>query len=108
MRTARLLTVSSSMHCCQGDVYSRGCLPHGPGGVSQHAMRQTPSPVNRMTDRCKNITLPQISFAGGNYWSMNWDQFEDRVCYLWLGGLYGNILVSYTKGVTLHKFRYWI
>ena len=23
-------------------------------------------PVNRMTDRCKNITLPQTSFAGGN------------------------------------------
>ena len=26
----------------------------------------TPPPVNRMTDRCKNITLPQTSFAGGN------------------------------------------
>ena len=26
---------------------------------------QTPSPVNRMTHRCKNITLPQIPFAGG-------------------------------------------
>ena len=25
-----------------------------------------PPPVNRMTDRCKNITLPQTSFAGGN------------------------------------------
>ena len=24
-----------------------------------------PPPVNRMTDRCKNITLPQTSFAGG-------------------------------------------
>ena len=23
-------------------------------------------PVNRMTDRCKNITFPQTSFAGGN------------------------------------------
>ena len=28
--------------------------------------RQTPpSPVNRMADRCKNITLPQTLFAGG-------------------------------------------
>ena len=26
----------------------------------------TPPPVNRMTNRCKNITLPQTSFAGGN------------------------------------------
>ena len=25
-----------------------------------------PPPLNRMTDRCKNITLPQTSFAGGN------------------------------------------
>ena len=25
----------------------------------------THSPVNRMTDRCKNITLPQTSFVGG-------------------------------------------
>ena len=24
-------------------------------------------PVNRLTDRCKNITLPQTSFAGGNH-----------------------------------------
>ena len=29
-------------------------------------MGQTPIPcVNRITDRCKNITLPQTSFAGG-------------------------------------------
>ena len=36
----------------------RGCLLPGEG-VSQHALRQTPPPppVNRMTDRCKNITF---------------------------------------------------
>ena len=33
--------------------------------VSQHALRQDP-PESRMTDRCKNITLPQTSFEGGN------------------------------------------
>ena len=27
-----------------------------------------PTPMNRITDRCKNITLPQTSFAGGNKW----------------------------------------
>ena len=71
MRTARLLTVSPSMHCAggvcpggrlcpeglstQGDVRPGGCLPlvgrvaaSGPGGVSQHAMGQTP-PVDRQT-----------------------------------------------------------
>ena len=38
----------------------------GGGGVST---RHPPGPgtpaVNRMADRCKNITLPQTSFAGG-------------------------------------------
>ena len=117
MRTARLLSVSPSIHCLggvpgpggrtwfwgvylvpggvpglRGDVPGpRGCTwsrvgtwsqgectwswgvymvwgvpgPRGyliPGGVPA----QVPPPVNRMTDRCKNITLPQTSFAGGN------------------------------------------
>ena len=35
-----------------------GCLLLGV--VSQHALRQTP-PVNRMTDRCKNIALATTS-----------------------------------------------
>ena len=44
------------------------CLVPGGGGVP--GPRGTPAqvlppPVNRMTDRCKNITLPQTSFAGG-------------------------------------------
>ena len=47
-----------------------------PGGVvvSQHALRQT-HPVNRMPDRCKNITLPQTSFAGGkDPHQIQWEQ----------------------------------
>ena len=32
-----------------------------------------PPPVNRMTHRCKNITLPQTLFAGGNKQSYGWD-----------------------------------
>ena len=43
----------------------QGVSPWRGKGVSQHALRQTP-PVNRMTDACENITLPQTSFAGGN------------------------------------------
>ena len=31
--------------------------------------------MNRMIDRCKNITLPQTSFAGGN----NKNQLEQKV-----------------------------
>ena len=42
-----------------GVVCSGGCLLPG-GVVSQHALRQNP-PVNRMTDRCKNITWATTS-----------------------------------------------
>ena len=86
MRTGRLLTVCRSLLpggvCFRGSVCSGGvsapggCLLLGggcllPGGVcsgvvsalggvaSQHALRQTPP--NRMTDRCKNITLATTS-----------------------------------------------
>ena len=80
MHTTHVLTVSPSMPCTRGMPGPGGmCLLWGvpaPGGgawsrgacswgVSKHALRQTPSPVNRMTNRCKNITLPQTSFAGG-------------------------------------------
>ena len=34
---------------------------HPSPGATMHAL-----PVNRMTNWCKNITLPQTSFAGGN------------------------------------------
>ena len=58
--------------------------PHTPPGATMHAPQEQPCippprsnlappgatmntpPVNRMTNRCKNITLPQTSFAGGN------------------------------------------
>ena len=54
--------------CFPGGCLVRGgLLPEGvsgPGGVvSQHALRQKPPPplVNRMTNRCKNITLATAS-----------------------------------------------
>ena len=42
-----------------GGVWSGGGLPARGGGGSPC---QTPPPVNRMTDRCKNITLAKTSF----------------------------------------------
>ena len=82
MRTARLLPVSPSMHSsgwgvpvwgvpARGMYLQGGYLPGGvpakggctcPGGVPARVL----PPVNRMTDRYKNITLPQTLFAGGN------------------------------------------
>ena len=47
-----------------GVCYQGGCLlPGGPEGCIPACTEADP-PVNRMTDRCKNITLPQTSFAG--------------------------------------------
>ena len=45
---------------CPRGVSVWGCLPRG--HVSQHALGQT-HPMNRITDRCTNITLPQTLFA---------------------------------------------
>ena len=36
-----------------------GCLPRGVY-LPRGCLADTPHPVNRMTDRCKNITLPQL------------------------------------------------
>ena len=47
-----------------GGVHAQGENACSGGGV---CMPRTPHPpVNRMTDACENITLPQTSFAGGN------------------------------------------
>ena len=43
--------------CLPGVCFPGGvCLPGEGGLVSQHALRENP-PVNRMTDRCENITF---------------------------------------------------
>ena len=47
-----------------GGAWSGGCAWSGGWYPSMHW--GTHPPVNRMTNRCKNITLPQTSFAGGN------------------------------------------
>ena len=70
MGTTRLLPVSPSMHCAGGAVSVTGGLPQVPGsglGGDIPACNGADPPMNRMTDRCKNITLPQTSFAGCNY-----------------------------------------
>ena len=63
MHTARSLTVSPSMHCSGGVPAPGG----GGGGMIACTEADPLPPVNRMKDRCKNITLPQTSFAGDKY-----------------------------------------
>ena len=70
MRTARMLPVSPSMHCSRGGApglggctWSRGVylVPGGgylvPGDVPAQVF--PPPPMDRITDACGNITLPQ-------------------------------------------------
>ena len=74
MRTARLLTVSrgsaSKGVCTTRQGLHLGGLHLGGsaqpcGGLHLEGLGRPRPPVNRMTHRCKNITLPQTSFAGG-------------------------------------------
>ena len=62
MRTARLLPVSPSRHCTGGMSAPRGCLLQGVSALEGAVYptcteADTPHPVNRMTDRCKNTTF---------------------------------------------------
>ena len=54
-------------HCLQVCI-KVGCVPPScwPYPVVSRGWGVSDRGVNRMTDRCKNITLPQTSFAGGN------------------------------------------
>ena len=83
MRTACLLPISPIMHCLQWGVPGLGCTcprvvylvlegvpdPGGVPGPGGYLRRYSTSPLwtEWLTDRCKNITLPQTSFAGGKY-----------------------------------------
>ena len=60
---------------------SRGCLPKE---YLPRCMLVYTLPGNRITDRCKNIILPQTSFAGGNTLHLTF------------------IIVNYTKPTYLH------
>ena len=76
MRTTRSLTACHGGHAWQGTCMAVGhawqgaCMAVGhawQGGMHGGVLAwQACSPVNRMTDTCENITLPQTSFAGGN------------------------------------------
>ena len=77
MHTACLLTVSYSAWGAGGLPNPPGYRPPPPGyrpplnvdspdHVTCDACWEANHPVNRMTHRCKNMTLPQTSIAGGN------------------------------------------
>ena len=65
-------TWSWGVYLLPGDVPGLGGAP-GPGGGGGVPAQVLPH-VNRMTNRCKNITLSQTSFAGGNKRSSKLDQ----------------------------------
>ena len=77
MCTAHSLTVSRSIRG-RGACMAGGCACVAGVVRGTHA----PSPVDRMTDACKNITLPQTSFAGGNEHNDWLDWTALSVCWL--------------------------
>ena len=60
---------STRMRTARSSGRPGGSPPGNPLGAdppqTRHPQEQTPLPVSRITDTCKNITLPQTSFAGG-------------------------------------------
>ena len=52
-------------------------------------------PMNRMTDRCKNITLPQTSSAGSNKKAFQWDAYHPLLWFRGLGGYTLTPQISY-------------
>ena len=74
--------VSGGVRGGREDVCSRGggrSSVRGGGGVSQHALRQNPPPpVNRMTNRCKNITLATTSLRPVNIFESAGHQYKTR------------------------------
>ena len=65
------------VHLVQGGVPGLGGVP-GPRGLylPRGVPSQVPPSVNRMTNRCKNITLSQTSLAGGNETNINISKFH--------------------------------
>ena len=61
----RVCTFRGSVPAGRG-VPAWGCVPVGGVPALRGVPAQVLPPVNRMTDRYKNITLPQTSFAGAN------------------------------------------
>ena len=56
--------------------------PPPPPGADLPPGPATPPPVNRMTDRCKNTTLPQTSFTGGKNWNTVKGEIKLIISYL--------------------------
>ena len=119
MRTVRLLTVSRCMPCISGwggSAQPPYWMQTSPPPDADHPLMQTPghvtcfacweatppAPVNRMTHRCKNITLPQTSFAGSKYILMyeNWERWKTAKIDL------QNCIINSCVHVKIHMHQY--
>ena len=108
MRTTRLLTVSEEgLHpagsASGGGSASRGALHRGVASGGLHPGRICTQggwvdlSMNRMTDRCKNITLPQTSFAGGKKSETNQSVFQKHNPQSRITVISENILNSFNQ-----------
>ena len=100
MHTARLLLVSPSMHCTGRGVWSwgesvpGGCLLLGgvcswggvctQWGVCSQGGTEVDPPVNRMTDRCKNIPCPKLHLQAVIMTTATADHKQVDISSFWL------------------------
>ena len=92
-----------------GCTWSQASVP-GPSGGVYRVLGGVPGPrgvpgrggtcpgtsqVDRMTDNCKNITLPQTSFAGGKYYQRNYLD-----CKYWTSITLGTTKIVFTKKIS--------
>ena len=101
---------SSMMHTARFNVHLyRGCLPEGCTPLDpeadtprRHPLRHCmlgytpPLSVNRVTERCKNITLSQTLFAGGKH-TLLFEEFE-VMSYISFSTTEANIMTSLFYG----------
>ena len=99
--------LGSKVGCvCSWGVSAPGGVCSSGGGIPA-CTESDPSPVNRITDACRNITLPQTSFAGGNNTSAS---DRERLASLSVRGtfFYHNKVLKNVSGIfkrTSHSFK---
>ena len=78
-----------------------GCLLPRGGVVSQHALRQTPPPVNRITDTSKNITTTSLRPVISVFFFKN--NLKDISTFCWWGRRYLNFFFNEIFGQCLSQ-----
>ena len=78
---------------------------NGTRAARQEVTSYRDPPVDRMTDMCKNITLPQTSFAGGKY---VWAVRKTGRSSTQVKSIFDTLLFNRMSGCTTEWRTYWL